>query len=46
MNFSGESKASSAPSLQDEDSAVTLLHHFNEERGKHILIARQRQPNA
>lgn len=34
MNSSGESKPDSAPSLQDEDSAVALLQHLNDERGK------------
>ena len=43
MNSSGESKASSAPSLQDEDSAVTLLHHLNEERGKLFTEADYRE---
>ena len=34
MNSSGESKPASAHSPLDEDSAVILLHHLNEERGK------------
>ena len=34
MNSSGESKPASAHSPLDEDSAVILLHHLSEERGK------------
>jgi len=43
MNSSGESKPASAPSLQDEDSAVALLRHLDEERGKMFTEADYRE---
>ncbi len=43
MNTSGETKPASAPSLEDEDSAVALLQHLNEERGKLFTEADYRE---
>lgn len=43
MNSSGESKPASAPSLHDEDSAVTLLQHLDDERGKLFTEADYRE---